>query len=134
MNVVVISGRLTKKPELKSTTSTSVCNFSLAVDNGKTDDNGKRGVDFIECVCFGKQAENLAKYQDKGNMLEIKGRIQIDTYTNNDNKKVSKAVIYSEMINYINSNKTIASEPKTEQKDPYLDMSNRINSEYDLPF
>lgn len=132
MNVVVLSGRLTKKPELKNTTSTSVCNFSLAVDNGKVDESGKRGVDFIECVCFGKTAENLAKYQDKGGMLEIKGRIQVDTYTNNDNKKVSKTVIYSEMINYISSSKTQSSEPKNDQKDPFEEMGSKVA--YDLPF
>ena len=72
MNVVILSGRLTKKPELRSTASgTSVCNYSLAVDNNKIDENGKRCVDFIDCVCFGKQAENLAKYQDKGNIIEV---------------------------------------------------------------
>lgn len=135
MNVVIISGRLCKKPELRSTTKTSVCQFSLAVDNGKIDESGKRGVDFIECVCFGKQAENLCKYKDKGDMIELSGRIQIDRYTNKDGKSVSRTLIYSEMINYINSGKKEAYEPKTSQNDPFQDMGNKVsNDNYELPF
>lgn len=133
MNVVILSGRLTKKPELRSTASgTNVCNYSLAVDNNKIDENGKRCVDFIDCVCFGKQAENLAKYQDKGNIIEVKGRLQTDRYTNNDGKNISKTFIYSEMINYISQAKTSVKTPKNDEKDPYEAMGSKINSE--LPF
>ena len=133
MNVVILSGRLTKKPELRSTASgTNVCNYSLAVDNNKIDENGKRCVDFIDCVCFGKQAENLAKYQDKGNVIEVKGRLQTDRYTNNDGKNISKTFIYSEMINYISQAKTPVKTPKNDEKDPYEAMGSKINSE--LPF
>ena len=135
MNIIVLSGRLTKKPELRSTTNTSVCQFSLAVDNGKVDESGKRGVDFIECVCFGKQAENLCKYQDKGSMIELKGRIQVDKYTNNEGKNVSRTLVYSDMINYINSGKKEASEPNTSQNDPFAEMGNKVsNDNYELPF
>lgn len=135
MNIIVLSGRLTKKPELRSTTNTSVCQFSLAVDNGKVDESGKRGVDFIECVCFGKQAENLCKYQDKGSMIELKGRIQVDKYTNNEGKNVSRTLVYSDMINYINSGKKEAGEPNMSQNDPFAEMGNKVsNDNYELPF
>ena len=135
MNIVVISGRLTKKPELRSTTNTRVCQFSLAVDNGKIDDKGKRGVDFIECVCFGKQADNLVKYQDKGSMIELKGRLQVDRYTNKDGKNVSRTLVYVETINYINSGKKEGHEPKISQNDPFEEMGNKvINDDTDLPF
>ncbi len=132
MNIVCLSGRLTKKPELRSSTNTSVCHFSLAVDNGKVDENGKRGVDFIECVCFGKTADNLVKYQDKGNMIELKGRIQTDKYTNNEGKNVSRTMIYVDLINYINSTPKASNESKNDQKDAYQEMSDRIQNE--LPF
>lgn len=133
MNVVVISGRLTRKPELRSTGGgTNLCQFSLAVDNGKTDIDGSRGVDFIECVCFGKNAENLVKYQDKGSMLEVKGRIQVDRYTNKDGKNLSKTYVCGEMINYISKPQTSVYEAKNDEKDPYQQMGTKINSE--LPF
>lgn len=125
---------MTKKPELRSTLKTSVCQFSLAVDNGKVDESGKRGVDFIECVCFGKQAENLCKYQDKGNMIELKGRIQVDKYQNKDGKNTSRTLVYVETINYINSAKKEAYESKNEQIDPYQEMSKKVEEDYQLPF
>ena len=133
MNICILSGRLTKKPELRTTqTLKHVCQFSIAVENTKIDENGKRGVDFIECVCFDKIAENLVKYQDKGSMIELKGRIQVDRYVDKNNKNVSKTLIYVETINYINSTKTNDSVSKNEQKDAYQEMSNRIQNE--LPF
>lgn len=134
MNIICLSGRLTKRPELRSTTKTSVCQFSLAVDNGKIDESGKHGVDFIECVCFGKQAENLCRYKDKGDMIELKGRIQVDRYTNKEGKNLSKTFVSCELINYINSTQKELHEPKMSQNNPYQEMGNRINSENDLPF
>ena len=134
MNIVVLSGRLTKKPELRSTTTTSVCQFSLAIDNGKTDDNGKKGVDFIECVCFGKQAENLCKYKDKGDIIELKGRIQVDKYTNKEGKNTSKTAVVCELINYINSGKKEDNGVNLSQNDPYQEMSNKVSNDFDLPF
>ena len=135
MNIVCLSGRLTKKPELRSTLKTSVCQFSLAVDNNKIDENGKRGVDFIECVCFGKQAENLCKYQDKGSMIELKGNIHVDKYTNKDNKNTYKTLVYVDLINYINSTKKEATVSKNDEKDPFEEMGNKVsNDNYELPF
>ena len=129
MNCVILSGRLTKKPELRTTTGgMNVCSFSLAVSKDR--DN----TDFIECVCFNKTAENLVKYQDKGDMIELKGRMQNDRYTNKDGKNVSRTLVCVEMINYINSTKKTGNDGKNEQIDPYMSMSNRINSENELPF
>lgn len=135
MNSVILSGRLTKKPELRSTASgTTLCSFNLAVDKGKTDESGNREADFIECVCFNKVAENLCKYQDKGSYIELKGSIQTNSYVDNDNKKRLKTTIRVDMINYISQPKTTVSEPKNSQIDPFKEMGNKINSEYDLPF
>lgn len=136
MNVVIISGRLTKKPELRSSTKTSVCQFNLAVDNGKIDENGKHGADFIECVCFGKTAENLVKYQDKGSMIELKGRIQVDKYTNNEGKNTFRTLVYVETINYIGKPQTSENGANMGQKEasnnPYQEMGDRVAN--DLPF
>ena len=130
MNVVCISGRLTRKPELRSTaTGTMVCNFSLAVDREKNDE-----VDFIECVCFNKQAENVAKYLDKGSFIETKGRLQIDKYTNNEGKNVSRACVYADQVKFISQPKTIVNEAKNDEKDPYEEMGNKVSNDDELPF
>ncbi|MHA8138681.1 single-stranded DNA-binding protein [Lactobacillaceae bacterium Scapto_B20] len=77
MNKVTLSGRLTKNVELKNSKSVQYAQFSVAVNQDRRD-----GVDFINCVTFGKQAEAMAKYCHKGRMLLIDGRLQVSR--NND--------------------------------------------------
>lgn len=128
MNVVILSGRLTKKPELRATTSTSVCHFSLAVNKFASNE-----CDFIECVCFGKQAENLAKYQDKGNMIEVNGRLEVNSYTDKEGKNHSKTIVTVNQTNFISQGKKTSSEAKNDQNDPFEAMSKRIEED-NLPF
>lgn len=88
MNSVQLVGRLTKDPELKQTASgTSYCKFSLAVDRMK-DKNGNKETDFINCQAWGKQAEVICQYVQKGHRLGITGRIQTGKYQNKDGQTV----------------------------------------------
>ena len=74
MNQVILIGRLTKDPELKQTqTNKTYCKFSLAVGRQTKD----AGVDFINCIVWNKQAENLAQYQQKGNRIAEIGRAHV---------------------------------------------------------
>src|SRR5699024_4453807 len=67
LNRVVLVGRLTKDPDLKvSQNNISVATFTLAVNRPFTSSNGERGADFINCVVFRKQAENVNQYLKKG--------------------------------------------------------------------
>ena len=89
MNKSILIGRLTKEPELKSTPSgRNVCQFTIAVNRNYTNANGEREADFINCVAWDKQAENLVRYQHKGNQIAIEGRIQTRNYEDNSGKKV----------------------------------------------
>lgn len=74
-------GRITKNPELKSTQSNiSFCNFTLAINRQFSDDSGEKQADFIQCVVWRRQAENLVQYISKGALLGIEGRIQTRSY------------------------------------------------------
>lgn len=133
MNNVVLSGRLTKKPELRSTTSgMMVCSFSLAVRRDK------EKTDFIDCVCFGKTAENLVKYQDKGSMIELTGRLENNSYTDNEGKKHFKTNICVEMINYISQGQTndngVNNSELQSVSNPYEEMRKKVEEDYQLPF
>lgn len=86
MNKVWITGRLTKKPELKRANDNFVCKFDLAVNSPVVRD-GERQTDFISCVVWNKLAENLCKYQDKGSLIGVEGRIQTRNYESNGVKK-----------------------------------------------
>lgn len=91
MNIVCITGRTTADIDLKYTPSgTAVAKFTLAVQRqGKDKDS-----DFISCTAFGKTAEVLAEYVNKGNRIEVSGRIQTGTYEDKQgNKRKSFDVI-----------------------------------------
>lgn len=90
MNKVVLIGRLTKDPELRKTpTDLSVCQFTIAV-NREYSKNEEQQTDFINCVAWRNQADNLCKYQHKGNLIAVDGSIQVKTY--DDDKGIKKYV------------------------------------------
>ena len=120
-NLVILTGRLTKEPELKHGASgTAYCKFTLAVNRMKKDDPA----DFILCSSFGKTAELIAEYVKKGHQLGIQGRLQQDTYEK-DGEKISKTGVTVDKIEFLESNKTesTTSEPK---------KSNKVNPKPDL--
>lgn len=80
MNNVSLIGRLTADPEIRQAKETKVCNFTVAVDRGDKD----RTADFIRCVAFGKTAEFIDDYFDKGTRIGISGRIQTGSYEDKD--------------------------------------------------
>lgn len=89
INRVVLTGRLTRNPELKTTQNgLSVASFTIAVNRQFTDANGNRGADFINCVIWRKSAENLCKFTHKGSLIGIDGRLQTRSYDNNNGQKV----------------------------------------------
>ncbi len=89
MNKVILIGRLTRDPELRTTAGNlSVATFSLAVSRPYTPQNGgDAGADFINCVVWRRQAENLARYCHKGSQIAVEGRIQSRNYTAQDGSK-----------------------------------------------
>ena len=87
MNKVFLIGRLTKDPELRySINNVAVCRFTLAVNRPKQKDK-EQEADFISCVAYNKLGENITKYQTKGNLLAIIGRIQTGSYDAQDGSK-----------------------------------------------
>lgn len=109
INRVVLTGRLTRNPELKTTQNgLSVASFTLAVNRQFTDSQGKRGADFISCVAWRKSAENLCKYTHKGSLIGIDGRLQTRSYDNNGQKVfVTEVVVDSfSLLESKNENQT----------------------------
>lgn len=89
INRAVLTGRLTKDPELRTTQSgLSVVSFNLAVDRQYTNSQGERDTDFISCVIWRKAAENFCNFTSKGSFVGIDGRIQTRNYDDKDGKKV----------------------------------------------
>lgn len=88
MNKVVLLGRLTAKPELRYTPSNmGYTRFSVAVNRRIARQDGTRETDFINCVAWGKTAEIISRYFDKGNQICIDGSIRTGSYTAQDGTK-----------------------------------------------
>ena len=89
MNKVILIGRLARDPELRTTPSNlSVATFSIAVSRPFSPQNGGTPeTDFINCVVWRRQAENLARYCHKGSQIAVEGRIQTRNYTAQDGSK-----------------------------------------------
>lgn len=86
MNKIVLAGRLTKDPELKTTNSgTEVCNFTLAVDRRMKQGNEK-AVDFIECTAWGKTGVFVHTYFRKGDGITLEGRMESRKWMDSDGK------------------------------------------------
>ncbi|MCL1949720.1 MAG: single-stranded DNA-binding protein [Turicibacter sp.] len=85
INRVVLVGRLTRDPELKYTAN-GIANlrFSVAVNRSFTSQNGERQADFINCVAWRGQAENMAKFLRKGSLIGVEGRIETGSYQAQD--------------------------------------------------
>ena len=104
MNKVILIGRLTRDPELRrSNTGMAICSFSVAVNRGFAGQNNEPQTDFINCVCFDKQAENLSRYMTKGRLISVDGRIQSRSYDNQEGKRVYVTEVVATNIQYLES-------------------------------
>ena len=133
MNQVVLIGRLTKDPELRATSNDKqVASFTLAVDKYG------EGADFINCIVWEKQAENLCKYQKKGSQIALNGRIQTRTYDDAKGNKQYITEVVAESIEFLGNKK----EQKEETSNPFEEFGNNLKSqgngieihESELPF
>lgn len=106
LNSVVLVGRLTKDPELRYTPSNqAVATFSLAVNRNFKSQNGEREADFINCVIWRQQAENLANWAKKGALIGITGRIQTRSYENQQGQRVYVTEVVADNFQLLEFNK-----------------------------
>lgn len=104
INNVVLVGRMTKDAELKYTgNNIAVASFSLAVNRNFKDANGEREADFINCVIWRQQAENLANWAKKGALIGITGRIQTRNYENQQGQRVYVTEVVAENFQMLES-------------------------------
>ena len=123
INRVVLVGRLTKDPELKYTSSNiPVSKFTLAVNRTFTGPTGEREADFIQCVVWRKQAENLCKFVGKGSLVGVEGRIQTGSYDDKDGIRKYTTEVIGDSVQFL--------EPKSAVQD---DSSFNDYSRQDYP-
>ncbi|MBO1221809.1 single-stranded DNA-binding protein [Staphylococcus nepalensis] len=102
INRVVLVGRLTKDPEYRTTPSgVSVATFTLAVNRTFTNAQGEREADFINCVVFRKQAENVSNYLFKGSLAGVDGRIQSRSYENQEGRRIFVTEVVCDSVQFL---------------------------------
>lgn len=111
LNNVVLVGRLTKDPDLRKTQNNKSClSFCLAVDRKFKNENGERSADFINCVAWNQQADYLANYAAKGDIVGVEGSIQTRSYEK-DGQNVYVTEIVASNVQLINFKKADQQEP-----------------------
>lgn len=104
LNNVSLVGRLTKDVDLRYTPSNvAVATFTLAVNRTFKNENGEREADFINCVMWRQQAENLANWAKKGALIGITGRIQTRSYDNQQGQRVYVTEVVAETFQFLES-------------------------------
>ncbi|BCP60293.1 single-stranded DNA-binding protein [Streptococcus suis] len=104
INNVVLVGRMTRDAELRYTPSNqAVATFTLAVNRNFKNQDGEREADFINCVIWRQQAENLANWAKKGALIGITGRIQTRSYDNQQGQRVYVTEVVAESFQLLES-------------------------------
>lgn len=104
INNVVLVGRMTRDAELRYTPSNvATASFTLAVNRNFKNQAGEREADFINCVIWRQQAENLANWAKKGALIGVTGRIQTRSYDNQQGQRVYVTEVIAENFQLLES-------------------------------
>ncbi|OZW86194.1 single-stranded DNA-binding protein [Staphylococcus aureus] len=138
LNRVVLVGRLTKDPELRSTPNgVSVGTFTLAVNRTFTNAQGEREADFINVVVFKKQAENVKNYLSKGSLAGVDGRLQTRSYDNKEGRRVFVTEVVADSVQFLepkNNNKQNNQQHNGQTQTGNNPFDNTEEDFSDLPF
>ena len=104
LNICALQGRLARDPELRQTTTgKQVATFTMAVDRGRKDANGKSVADWIQIVAWDRLADFSAKWLTKGQMVAVDGRLQSRTYQAKDGTNRTAVEVVATNINFCGS-------------------------------
>lgn len=103
-NKIILGGRLTADPELKTTQSgIAVCTFSIAVSRPKSQNQQDTAADFITCVAWRNQADFVSQYFTKGSAICVVGRLQTRNYTDQQGVKRYVTEVNVDEVNFVDS-------------------------------
>lgn len=138
MNKVELVGRLVADPEVRYTSGESpmaVARFRVACDR-RIKKDGEQSADFISCVCFGKTAEFIERYFNKGMKIGLTGRIQTGSYQNKDGGTVYTTDVLAEEVEFVESkrdgNASAPVQSNNTSNDGFMNIPDNIDE--DLPF
>lgn len=137
INNVTLVGRLTRDPELRYTPSNiAITTFNMAVNRNFKNQAGNREADFINCMIWRQQAENLASWAKKGALIGITGRIQTRSYDNQQGQHVYVTEVVADTFQLLEKRDNSANQSNIEDQMPAsFGATNPLDiSDDDLPF
>ena len=140
VNRIILVGRLTRDPELRrTTTDVPVAQFTLAVDDRVKDANGQKTTTFITVVVWNNQADNVAKFCRKGNLVAVDGRIRQRSFERRDGTKGSVIEVIADSVQFLEpkGDKVIPNEefiPDEMPEDEGKNLDSIDVTDDDLPF
>lgn len=133
-NKVILGGRLSADPELKSTTSgVSVCQFDVAVNRKEKPKDGQQPkVDFFTVVAWRQQAEFVTRYFRKGSSISVTGVLQNRSWTTQNGEKRYKTEIVAQEIDFVDSKRE--SQTQYAQLPPATPPFEELGDDEEIPF
>ena len=129
INVVAITGRMTRDPEIRQTKSgVRVCSFAVAVDRAYKSGE-ERQADFIDCIAWQHSADFLEKYFHKGEMIGITGHLQTRNWETDDGQKRKSTEIVVDSLSFVGGKKSTYEAPAENQAFTEIDVDTGV-----LPF
>lgn len=130
INRVIISGNLTREPELRSTQGgTGVLTFGMAVNDRRRNPQTGEWEDvanFVDCVLFGSRAESVSKFLSKGMKVAVEGKLRYSSWER-DGQRRSKLEVIVDEIEFLSQSKA-QSRPRRQQADNYSGQGQSVTS------
>lgn len=127
LNSVVLMGRLTASPELKTTgNGTSVTSFRVAVER-PFKSGGEKVTDFIDCVAWRQTADFVCKWFGKGRMIAVKGRLQTRSFEDKNGGRRTVTEVNVDEASFCGDRQEEKQEPSAPAEAP-------VYEDDDLPF
>lgn len=129
MNIICVTGNLTRDPELRKTASgVSVVSATVAVTRAYKGPNGEKATDFMDIVAWDRKADYLSQYAHKGDKLEITGRLESREFQDRNNaKRIAWEIIVENVTCF---NKKTSSQEERPEPEP----ERKSYEEDDMPF
>lgn len=129
MNFVSLVGRLARDPDLRRTSNgNAITNFTLAISESK------ENTDFIDCRAFKQNAENLANYKKKGDLIGISGKIKKDVWKDQNGTTQSRTYVIANFIEYLANAKANEGnqQPQPQPQQTFEQQPSFNNNQFDI--
>lgn len=118
INRVLLTGNLTRDPELVDANGTSICRMRIAVNERRKDASGEWGdrSNYFDVTAFGAQGENCARYLEKGRPVAVDGRLHWREWETPEGQKRQAVSVIAQTVQFLGGGERSGAAPPTEEE------------------